>query len=110
MAEKPSQRITTVSNKINVQQQARIQDSEGGVSYIQKGGGGVRTGISGADPNCCRALGKSTSKKKLQTALGGGGGPMTKKKTCIRAWAVCVRFFMQVVTIEWMYYQNGEKD
>ena len=44
----------------------------GGGSYIQKGGGGVRTGISGEDPNCCRALGKSTSKKKLQTALGGG--------------------------------------
>ena len=42
--------------------QARIQDSEGGVSYIQKGG--FRTGISGADPNCCRVLGKSTSKKK----------------------------------------------
>ena len=55
--------------------QARIQDSEGGGggSYIQKGGG-VLTGISGADPNCCRALGKSTSKKKLQTAVGGGGG------------------------------------
>ena len=50
-------------------EQARIQDSEGGVSYIQKGG--FRTGISGADPNCSRALGKSTSKKKLQTAVGG---------------------------------------
>ena len=48
-----------------------------GVSYIQKGG--FRTGISGADPNCCRALGKSTSKKKLQTAVGGGGGPITPK-------------------------------
>ena len=23
------------------------------------------------DPNCCRVLGKSTSKKKLQTAIGG---------------------------------------
>ena len=53
--------------------QARIQDSEGG-SYIQKGGE-VRTGISGADPNCCRVLGKSTSKKKLQTAVGGGSDP-----------------------------------
>ena len=42
-----------------------------GVSYIQKGGG-VRTGISGADPNCCRVLGKSTSTTKLQTAVGGG--------------------------------------
>ena len=31
----------------------------------------VRTGILGADPNCCRVLGKSTSKKKLQTAVGG---------------------------------------
>ena len=45
-----------------------------------EGGGGVRTGISGADPNCCRALGKSTSKIKLQTAVG-GGVPMTQKKT-----------------------------
>ena len=43
-------------------------------------GGGVRTGISGGDPNWCRALGKSTSKTKLQTAVGGGGGPMTPKK------------------------------
>ena len=34
--------------------------------------GGGRTGISGADPNCCRALGKSTSKQK-NTAVGGGG-------------------------------------
>ena len=47
-----------------------------GGSRIQKGGfvhseGGFRTGISGADPNCCRVLGKSTSKKKLQTAVGG---------------------------------------
>ena len=40
-----------------------------GVSYIQKGG--FRTGISGVDPNCCRALGKSIRKKKLQTAIGG---------------------------------------
>ena len=43
-----------------------------------KGGGG-RTGISGADPNCCRALGKSTSKKKLQTAVGGGVRSPPKK-------------------------------
>ena len=35
-----------------------------GVSYIQKGG--FRTGISGADPNCCRVLGKSTSKKNCR--------------------------------------------
>ena len=52
--------------------QARIQDSEGG--GVVHSEGGVRTGISGADPNCCRVLGKSTSKKKLQTAVGGGGG------------------------------------
>ena len=59
--------------------------SEGGVSYIQKGG--FRTGISGANLNCCRALGKSTSKTKLQTAIGGGGGFRSPpKKTCIRAW------------------------
>ena len=42
----------------------------GGVRTFRRGGG-VRTGISGADPNCCRVLGKSTSKKKLQTAVGG---------------------------------------
>ena len=47
---------------------SRIQKGGGG-SYIQKGG--FPTGISGADPNCCRVLGKSTSKKKLQTAVGG---------------------------------------
>ena len=46
-------------------------------SRIQKGGGGFVHSeggfsyrISGADPNGCRALGKSTSKKKLQTAVG----------------------------------------
>ena len=50
----------------------------GGGSYIQKGGG-VRTGISGADPSCCRVLGKSTSKKKLQTAVGGGDSDHPKK-------------------------------
>ena len=57
-------------------EQARIQDSEGGVSYIQKGGG-VRTGISGADPNCCRALGKSTSNTNCRQPW--GGGPNTPK-------------------------------
>ena len=66
--------------------QARIQDLEGGGSYIQKGG--FRTGISGGDPNCCRALGKSTSKKKIADSRRGGGGvPMTQKKPCIRAWS-----------------------
>ena len=49
----------------------------GGGSYIQKGV--FRTGISGADPNCCRALDKSTGKQKLQTAVG-GGGPITQQK------------------------------
>ena len=39
---------------------SRIQ--KGGGFVHSEGGGGVRTGISGADPNCCRALGKSTSK------------------------------------------------
>ena len=60
--------------------------SEGGVSYIQKGG--FRTGISGADPNCCRALGKSTSKKKLQTAVGGVSDH--PKKTPVSAPGYCV--------------------
>ena len=65
--------------------QARIQDSEGGGgSYIQKGGG-VRTGISGADPNCCRALGKSTSKTKIADSRRGGGSDHSPRKTCIRA-------------------------
>ena len=54
---------------------SRIQ--KGGGSYIQKGG--FRTGISGADPNCCRVLGKSTSKKKLQTAVGGVSDHPKKK-------------------------------
>ena len=53
----------------------------GGGFVHSEGGGGVRTGISGADPNCCRALGKSTSQQKLQTAVGGGGGPIAPKKT-----------------------------
>ena len=75
-------RDVIIRSLLPVTSQARIQDSEGGggVSYIQKGG--FRTGISGADPNCCRVLGKSTSKNKLQTAVGGGGGgPNTQKKT-----------------------------
>ena len=42
----------------------------GGGGFVHSEGG-FRTGISGADPNCCRVLGKSTSKKKLQTAVGG---------------------------------------
>ena len=45
----------------------------------------IRTGISGAEPNCCRALGKSTSKNKLQTAVGGGGGSEHPKKTPVSA-------------------------
>ena len=56
--------------------------------FVHSEGGGVRTGISGADPNCCRALGKSTSKKKLQTAVGGeggGGGSDHPKKTPVSA-------------------------
>ena len=63
---------------------SRIQKRGGGGSYIQKGGGG-RTGISGADPNCCRVLGKSTSKKKLQTAVGGGGGSDHPPKKSVSA-------------------------
>ena len=55
---------------------SRIQKG-GGVSYIQKGG--FRTGISGADPNCCRALGKSTSKKIADSRR--GGFPITPKKS-----------------------------
>ena len=47
--------------------------------FVHSEGGGVRTGISGADPNCCRALGKSTSKQKLQTAVGGASDHPQKK-------------------------------
>ena len=54
---------------------SRIQKGRGFVH--SEGGGGVRTGISGADPSCCRVLGKSTSKQKLQTAV--GGVPITQK-------------------------------
>ena len=65
--------------------QARIQDSEGGGgSYIQKGG--FRTGISGAAPNCCRVLGKSTSKKKLQTAVGGVSDDPKKTPGSAHVW------------------------
>ena len=61
----------------------------GGVRTFRRGGEGVRTGISGADPNCCRALGKSTSKKKLQTAVGGGGVRSPKKKPVSAHAALC---------------------
>ena len=63
--------------------------SEGGVSYIQKGG--FRTGISGADPNCCRALGKSTSKTKIAGSRR-GGGPITQKKPLyprLKTYCIC---------------------
>ena len=66
--------------------QARIQDSEGGGGFVHsEGGGGVSyRNFRLADPNCCRALGKSTSKKKLQTAVGGVSDD--PQKTWIRAW------------------------
>ena len=51
---------------VAVSRQARIQDSEGGGGFVHSEGGGGRTGISGADPSCCRVLGKSTSKKKCR--------------------------------------------
>ena len=63
---------------------ARIQDSEGGGGFVHSEGG-FRTGISGADPNCCRVLGKSTSKKKLQTAVGGVSDHPPPKKTPVSA-------------------------
>ena len=44
---------------------SRIQKG-GGFRTFRRGGGGVRTGISGADPNCCRVLRKSTSKKNCR--------------------------------------------
>ena len=60
----------------------------GGGFVHSEGGGGVRTGISGADPNCCRVLGKSTSKKELQTAVGGVSDhpkipPVSAHDTCM---------------------------
>ena len=81
--------------------QARIQDSEGGGgSYIQKGGGG-RTGISGADPNCCRVLGKSTSKKKIADSRRGGGVRSPQKNPCIR---VAYTIFFRLGTIAFKVY------
>ena len=52
----------------------------GGFVHSEGGGGGVRTGISGADPNCCRALGKSTSKTNCRQPWGGGGVRSPQKK------------------------------
>ena len=46
----------------------------------QKGGGGVRTGISGADPSCCRVLGANQQAKKNCRQPWGGGGDHPKKK------------------------------
>ena len=55
-----------------------------------EGGGGVRTGISGADSSCCRVLGKSTSKKKLQTAVGGGVRSPKNKPVSAHASVSCI--------------------
>ena len=62
---------------------SRIQKGGGGRTFRK--GGGVRTGISGADPSCCRVLGKSTSKKKLQTAVGGVSDHPKKKPVSAHA-------------------------
>ena len=51
-------------------------------SRIQKGG--FRTFRRGG------VLGKSTSNKKLQTAVGGGGGPITPQKTLYPRMAIHV--------------------
>ena len=65
--------------------QARIQDSEGGGGGFvhSEGGGGVVQEFQeriqiGAGP-----WANQQAKKKLQTTV--GGGPITQKKTCIRA-------------------------
>ena len=79
--------LTYTIDVIHVRRGSRIQ--KGGGPYIQKGGGGgVRTGMSRTDPNCCRALGKSTSKKEIADSRGGGGGggPITPQKTLYPAW------------------------
>ena len=72
---------------IYIYQSLRIRNSrggpriqKGGVRTFRRGGGGVRTGISGADPNCCRVLGKSTSKIKIADSRRGGGVRSPKKK------------------------------
>ena len=59
-------------------------------------GGGVHTGISGADPNCCRALGKSTSKRKLQTAVGGVSDHPQKNPLYPRMVCACMHACMHV--------------
>ena len=51
----------------------------GGVRTFRRGGG-VRTGISGADPNCCRALGKLINKQKEIADRRGGGSDHPPKK------------------------------
>ena len=57
----------------------------GGGSYIQKGGG-VRTGISGADPNCCRAwANQQATNQKIADSRRGGGGCDHPKETPVSA-------------------------
>ena len=64
--------------------QARIQDSEGGgvCSYIQKGGGGVVQEFQERIQIVAGPWANQQAKKKLQTAVGGGGVRSPPKKTC----------------------------
>ena len=60
------------------QHQARIQDSEGGVSYIQKGGGGFVQEFQERIQIVAGPWANQQAPKKLQTAV--GGFPITQKK------------------------------
>ena len=64
--------------------QARIQDSEGGVSYIQKGGGGsYRNFRSGS--KLLQGPGQINKQTQIADSRRGGGGPSTQKKPPVSA-------------------------
>ena len=95
--------------------QARIQDSEGGVSYIRRGGfvhqkGGFRTSEGGVSYRNFRSGSKllqgpgqiNKQKKIADSRRGGFRSP--PKKTCIRAWYVYIHLRMHVHM--WVYCIN----
>ena len=68
--------------------QGRIQDSEGGVSYIQKGGGGGSYRNFRSGSKLLQGPGQINKQRKIADSCRGGGGGVRSppKKTCIRAW------------------------
>ena len=71
--------------------QARIQDSEGGIVHSE-GGGGVVQEFQERIQIVAGPWANQQAKKKLQTAVG-GGGPITPQKNCIRA---CIHTYTYV--------------